>query len=105
MRPGSEVEHARINGEPRRPLGYTKACTETHVVSVIDDNVAPLMDVLLPQALVVLNAQYLDKRTLGYLLELRSPLKRTGASIPMLSLILCTSVEDLLHDMPVSCRT
>jgi hypothetical protein len=93
-----EVERARGNGEPRRPLGYTKACTETHVVSVIDDNVAPLMDGLLPQALVVLNAQYLDSRTLGYLLELRSPVKRTGPHISMLSLILCASVEGVSSD-------
>lgn len=89
-----EVERTRYNGEQRRQLGYTKACIESHVLSVIDDNVAPLMDELLPQALVISNAQYLDKRTLSYLLELRSPLKRTGTRIPMLSLILCTSVED-----------
>jgi hypothetical protein len=52
------------------------------------------MDELQPQALVVFNAEYLDKYTLRYLLELRSPIRRTGAPIPLLSLILCASVED-----------
>jgi hypothetical protein len=89
-----EIERARYNGEPRRVLGRVKPCTERHVLSVIDDNVLPLLDELMPQAIVVPNAQNLDKRTFSHLLELRSPFRRNRPRIALRALILCASVED-----------
>lgn len=89
-----ELERAPFNGETRRPLGRTRPCNESHVLGVIDDEVAPLLDQLLPQAIVIANAQHLDKTTLSYLLELRSPLRRTSPPLALRSLILCASTED-----------
>lgn len=53
----------------------------------------PLVEDLAPQAFVLLNAEYLDRRALPYLLELRSPLRRGRIQIAQRALIICATVE------------
>jgi hypothetical protein len=74
-----ELDRAIYAGQRARPTGKTRSWfTEQQSLSLVYENVHPLADEINPQAFVLLNGEYLDKRALQYLLELRSPFSAAG---------------------------
>lgn len=77
-----------------RPSGRTKHWyTEVQFLSLFFDNVLPLVKTLQPRAVVIGNAQYLEKRALHWLLLLRTFGEQGHALLPRHALILSAQVE------------
>lgn len=90
-----EGQRAREHGEPTRAVHHLRALkTESHLVSLIDHAIAPLLDMLDPLAIVVLDAQLLDSTSINWLLDLRTPLRRGQPLIAERALMLC-GTEDV----------
>jgi len=89
-----ELERAKMNGEPPQPLMDTRTLrTPAQLASLMRRTICPLIDKLCPQAIVVLEAQYLNVPALNDLIELYAPMRRTSMRRPERGLILCGNTE------------
>jgi hypothetical protein len=89
-----ELERAKMNGEPPQPLMNPRTLrTQGQLSSLIRHTIRPLMDKLNPQAIVILEAHYLDVPALQDLIELYAPTRRTSTRRPERGLILCGNTE------------
>ncbi|NJN65892.1 MAG: hypothetical protein HC884_03840 [Chloroflexaceae bacterium] len=89
-----ELERANMNGELPQPLMNPRTLrTQGQLSSLMRHTIKPLMDKLNPQAIVMLEAHYLDTPALHDLIELYAPTRRTSLRRPERGLILCGNTE------------
>lgn len=85
-----ELERAKLNGESPQPFMTPRTLrTNGQLSSLMRHTIRPLMDKLNPQAIIILEAHYLDMPTLHDLIELYAPTRRTSIRRPERGLILC----------------
>ncbi len=89
-----ELVCAASTGQRPQLTGKTRSwITDGQVLTLVHKYVNPLVSELEPQAFVILNGEYLDKRCWPYLLELRSPIQRGRPRLAQRALIVCASVD------------
>lgn len=90
-----ELQRAREHGEPPRPVrAFRSLKTDRQLASLMDEGIAPLMRILDPQAIVVLDAHLLDSTALNHVLTFRRSPERGKPLVARRALILC-GTEDV----------
>lgn len=89
-----ELDYAKSTGRRANRASKPRSWySEDHALSLVYDFVHVLDDELQPQAYVLLNGEYLDRRVLQYLLELCNPIRRGQPNTARRGLVICASVE------------
>ncbi|KAB8142902.1 hypothetical protein F8S13_11655 [Chloroflexia bacterium SDU3-3] len=88
-----ERERERRNNYHQPATKIRSWYTEQQALSLVYDHVHPLANQIDPKAIVLLNGEYLDKRALLYLLELRNPFQRGRPHLPRRALVISVTAN------------